>query len=165
MKRWLMALSLAVIPAARGHSAAVPSDDPRIREALTLAEVWLDAEMAYEAIPGLSAAIVHDQEMLWTRGFGYADVEQQDAGPPRHALQCLLDLEAVHEHRGMQLRDEGQLELDEPIGKYLPWFNIKQVYPESAAGHARRHPDALGWPAARGRLRVLDRPRAPVPHA
>ena len=53
MERWLMALSLAVIPAAAGHSAPALRDDPRIRQALTLAEAWLDAEMAYEAIPGL----------------------------------------------------------------------------------------------------------------
>jgi CubicO group peptidase (beta-lactamase class C family) len=131
MKRWLMALSIAVIPAAGGHSAAVLSDNPRIREALTLAEVWLDAEMAYEAIPGLSAAIVHDQQLVWARGFGYADVARKTPARPDTLYSVCSISKLFTSIAVMQLRDEGKLELDEPIGKYLPWFNIKQVYPES----------------------------------
>jgi D-alanyl-D-alanine carboxypeptidase len=31
----------------------------------------------YKAKPGLSIGIVHDQELIWSRGFGYADVERK----------------------------------------------------------------------------------------
>ncbi|HUE95964.1 MAG TPA: serine hydrolase domain-containing protein [Longimicrobiaceae bacterium] len=31
----------------------------------------------------------------------------------------------------MQLRDEGRLRLDDAVEKHLPWFKVKQMYPES----------------------------------
>ncbi|HKR62930.1 MAG TPA: serine hydrolase domain-containing protein, partial [Thermoanaerobaculia bacterium] len=33
-------------------------------------------------IPGLSAAIVKDQKVLWTRGFGFADLEHRVPATP-----------------------------------------------------------------------------------
>jgi CubicO group peptidase (beta-lactamase class C family) len=132
MKRWLIALSIASLPAAAGHTAVPLSEDSRVRSALTLAEVWLDAEMAYAAIPGLSAAIVHDQEIVWSRGFGYADVERKAPARPDTLYSVCSISKLFTSIAVMQLRDEGRLELDEPVGKYLAWFNIKQIYPESA---------------------------------
>ena len=33
-------------------------------------------------IPGMSAAVVHDQELIWAKGFGYADLENQIPATP-----------------------------------------------------------------------------------
>ena len=33
---------------------------------LALIASWLDAQRAYDHVPGISAAIVHDQELLWS---------------------------------------------------------------------------------------------------
>ena len=30
----------------------------------------------------------------------------------------------------MQLRDAGKLNLDDPVAKHLPWFDIQQTYPD-----------------------------------
>ena len=132
MKRWVVALSLALAPTAVGLGAAAVNEDPRVRSALTLAEVWLDSVMAYEAIPGLSAAIVHDQETIWSRGFGYADVERKIPARPDTLYSICSISKLFTSIAVMQLRDEGKLELDQPIGKYLDWFKIKQTHAESA---------------------------------
>ena len=52
--------------------AAEPSlaEDPRVASALELGRAWLDAERAYQQVPGISAAVVHDQKALWIGGFG-----------------------------------------------------------------------------------------------
>ena len=50
-------------------------NDPRVIAALELLQVWIDAQLAYEQLPGISVAVVHDQDLLWSRGFGYSDVE------------------------------------------------------------------------------------------
>ena len=66
---------LAAGAAASGQPASTPVDrDPRVASALELARVWLEAERAYERIPGISVAIVHDQDLLWEGGFGQADL-------------------------------------------------------------------------------------------
>ena len=41
---------------------------------LALVESWLTAQQAYDPVPGLSAAVVHDQDLLWSGASGYADL-------------------------------------------------------------------------------------------
>ena len=61
----LLALAFS-IPAAAQPAVA---SDPRVASALELARTWLEAQRAYERIPGVSAEILHDQEVLWSGGF------------------------------------------------------------------------------------------------
>jgi CubicO group peptidase (beta-lactamase class C family) len=104
--------------------------DPRIGSALHLLELWLEAQSAYENIPGISMAVVYDQELLWARGFGYADREKKIPATPETiygigSISKLFTSIAV-----LQLRDQGKIRLDDPVVKHLPRFNIKQTYPE-----------------------------------
>ena len=52
------------------------ANDPSVAAALELARTWVEAQRAYERIPGVSAAIIHDQEVLWAGGFGLADASR-----------------------------------------------------------------------------------------
>ena len=67
------ALVLAVL-GAQPLCAQVNAEHPRVAQALEVARVWLEAQRAYDQIPGVSAAIVHDQQVLWSGGYGLADV-------------------------------------------------------------------------------------------
>ncbi len=79
--------------------------DPRVVQALRLLEAWADTETVDKRLPGVSMAVVHDQQLLWSRGFGYAHLESKVAARAdtmysiRHDVLDLLDLEAVHERR------------------------------------------------------------------
>ena len=67
-------------PQAQETAAAVDlAADPRVAEAAALLETWLDAEMAYDRIPGLTAGFVHDQQLVWSAALGVAD---RDSGRP-----------------------------------------------------------------------------------
>src|SRR5687768_9660421 len=59
------------------------ADHPRVAQALELVRVWLDAQRAYDEIPGISAGVVYDQQMVWSDGFGYADPGRKLAADPR----------------------------------------------------------------------------------
>ena len=48
-------------------------------QALRLLEAWADTETVEKRLPGVSMAVVHDQQLLWSRGFGYAHLEPQVA--------------------------------------------------------------------------------------
>src|SRR6186713_3280323 len=53
-----------------------PSEAPRPTESpIPLAEVMIANEMERSGIPGLTAALVINGELQWTRGFGTADLE------------------------------------------------------------------------------------------
>ncbi len=103
-------------------------NDPRVISAIELLEVWLDAHLAYEQLPGISAAIVHDQDLLWSRGFGYADVESEVAVSPQTIFSICSVSKLFTSIAVMQLRDAGKLNLDDPVGKHLRWFDIQQTY-------------------------------------
>ena len=95
---------------------------------LSLVETWLAAQRAYDNVPGLSAAIVHDQELTWSGGFGLADIE---AGRPARAdtIYGICSISKLFTGiAAMQLRDAGAYSLDDPVSDLLPWFNLEQAY-------------------------------------
>ncbi len=106
-------------------------DDPRVADALNLLDVWFDAQQQYRNIPGISAAVVYDQELLWSRGFGYADVERRIEATPK-TMYSICSISKLFTSIGvMQLRDQGHLRLDDPVGDHLSWFNIEDTYPDA----------------------------------
>jgi CubicO group peptidase (beta-lactamase class C family) len=107
------------------------TDDPRVTSALGLLEAWADAKAAYEDIPGVSMAVVHDQQVLWAKGFGYADRERKAKASPE-TIYSICSISKLFTSIGvMQLRDAGKLQLDDPVVKHLPWFDIQQSYPDA----------------------------------
>lgn len=100
------------------------ADDPRVARALELARRWLEIQAAYDRIPGVSAAIVHDQERLWSGGFGHADL---DRGTPATAetLYSICSISKLFTAIAvLRERDLGHLRLDDPVSKHLPWFKL-----------------------------------------
>jgi len=112
-------------------AAQTVADHPRVREAVNVIETWLDAQRAYESIPGISAALVHDQELIWAGATGYADPE---SGAPATAQTAysICSISKLFTAIGvLQLRDEGRLRLDDPVGNLLSWYDIQETFPGS----------------------------------
>ncbi len=81
-------------------------------------EAELEALRARLKIPALSAAIVEDQNIVWAKGFGYADLENRiEATPdtPYHLASLTKPFAAAVV---MQLVEAGELGLDDPISRY-----------------------------------------------
>jgi len=103
----------------------------RVKAAIGLLESWLEAQIAYEGIPGMSMAVVYDQELVWARGLAWADRDKKTPATPETlygigSISKLFTSIAV-----MRLRDEGKLRLEDPIVMHLPWFNIQQSFSDS----------------------------------
>ncbi|MDP2643450.1 MAG: serine hydrolase domain-containing protein, partial [Desulfobacterales bacterium] len=89
--------------------------------------------MAYRDLPGMTIGIVHDQTIIYLKGFGYADRLSRKPSTPDSiyrigSISKLFTAIAI-----MQLRDEGKLDLDDPVRKYLPWFALKNSFPAGPA--------------------------------
>ena len=107
-------------------------NDPEVESALRLIATWLDAERAYKQIPGLSVSVVHDQDIVWSDGFGNANREQQVKATAK-TIYSICSISKLFTSIGvMQIRDKGQLDLRDSPNQYLPWFDIKQTYPDRA---------------------------------
>ncbi len=148
MTLWMMLLSL-LLPASAWPQAVgeeIPqvesdsgrtADSRKLANALRLLETWIEAELAYKRIPGMSAAIVHDQEVVWAHGFGFADLESRTPATPQTIYSICSISKLFTSIAVMQQRDAGKLRLDDAIGDHLPWFNIEEAHADSGRATLR----------------------------
>lgn len=92
---------------------------------------WIEAQLAYRGQPGLSLGIVYDQELIWARGFGYADLAQRTPATPTTLYRIASITKLFTSTAIVQLRDAGKLQLDDPITRHLPWFTIQNRFPDA----------------------------------
>ncbi len=83
------------------------------------------AEMTRQGIPGLSVAIVDDGRMVWTGGFGLADVENEIPATDRTAYRLASISKPITALAICQLAERGRIDLDAPIQRYVPGFPVK----------------------------------------
>jgi CubicO group peptidase (beta-lactamase class C family) len=127
----VLILLLQIVVPAQQAAIALDKNDPELRAILT--EIEADAEKARvkAKIPGMSIVIVHDQDVLLVKGFGYADLEKKIPADPQTVYRTGSVTKAFTALMLMQLRDAGKLQLDDPIEKYLPEFKIKSRFPDA----------------------------------
>jgi len=87
-------------------------------------EVFLDgiisAQINQNRIPGAVISVVHNGDILFSKGYGYANLEEGTPVNPETTLfrpgsvSKLITWTAV-----MQLVEQGKLDLDEDINRYL----------------------------------------------
>lgn len=100
-------------------------------EAINIIEVWLEAQKDFDMLPGITVSVVSDQNTIWSGAFGMANIENNvKANTATLGSICsvskLFTAVAI-----MKLYDEGRLRLDDKINDLLPWYNLKQQYPDS----------------------------------
>ncbi len=132
MKKLVLTLILIVFSRSILWSQSQPlAQDPEIAAKIKLFEVWTIAQMDYYDLPGLAVAIVYDQDMIYANGFGLADVKNKTPMTSSTIFRIASITKTFTSTAILQLRDAGKLHLDDPIAKYLPWFDIKHRFPEA----------------------------------
>lgn len=85
-------------------------------------------EMDDADVTGLSIALVDDQHVVWAQGFGYTD-KQADIKATADTVYHLGSIAKVFTATAaMQLVDQGKLDIDQPLQRYLPEFSIKSRF-------------------------------------
>ena len=121
----ILALPLhAQAPAPRASAAAV-ANDPDVLGAERLFSAWLEGQIAYRGIPGVAVGVVSDQDLVWSKGFGFANIQAKLPMTATTKFRIASNSKLFTAIAIMQLREEGKLRLDDPVVKYLPWFKAK----------------------------------------
>ncbi len=89
-------------------------------------EEAIQAEMSQSKIPGLSVAVVLDNQLRYAKGFGMADLEAQTQAKASTVYRLGSLSKTITAVAVMQLAEHGKLNLDEPIQKYCPAYPVKQ---------------------------------------
>lgn len=106
----------------------IATQTPEWQATIALIDALLEAERKVRRIPGMSAAIVYDQKIPWSKGFGFADVERNVPATPQTIYRMASVTKTFTATMLMQLRDAGNLHLDEPLEKYLPVLKVKSPF-------------------------------------
>ncbi|HET9323516.1 MAG TPA: serine hydrolase domain-containing protein [Gaiellaceae bacterium] len=74
---------------------------------------------ADKRLPSVSAAAVHDGEIVWSEAVGLADVDLGQEATPDHQYRIASITKTVTAVGVMRLRDEGRLSLDDRLDSHL----------------------------------------------
>ena len=132
MRHFLFA-ALATVPF--GLAADSPADHPEIRGALNAVDAWIESVQIYDDVPGISVGVVFDQDLIFSKGYGYANVRRKRPADADTIYSICSISKLFTGIAVMQMRDAGKLTLRDPVSEHLDWFNIKQAHTE--AGPAR----------------------------
>ncbi len=129
-----VALLLSLAMPALAQSAAPPTtaigDDPEVQAATRLFSAWLEGQIAYRGLPGVAVGVVHDQELIWSKGFGFADVASKKPMTADTRFRIASNSKLFAAIAILQLREAGKLRLDDPVQQHLPWFTVKPAGPD-----------------------------------
>jgi CubicO group peptidase (beta-lactamase class C family)/D-alanyl-D-alanine dipeptidase len=109
----------AKAPNAPNSQAAISPRSPYAAAAETL-ERFIAHEMADKELPALSVALVDDQEIVWARGFGFADPQKKVPATAETVYRVGSVSKLFTDIAVMQLAEQGKLDLDAPVTRYLP---------------------------------------------
>jgi CubicO group peptidase (beta-lactamase class C family) len=104
-----------------------------VQDAITVLDAWIAARMAEREQPGLSIGIVYYQDVVWAKGYGYADLARKLPATPATLYRIASITKLFTSTAVLQLRDAGKLGLDDPITRHLPGLGIRNVHPQGPA--------------------------------
>jgi CubicO group peptidase (beta-lactamase class C family) len=86
--------------------------------------------MKKNAVTGLSALVIKDGKIIWTKGYGYANVEKNIPFTPLTVNAEIASLsKTVTATAIMQLWEQKKLGLDDNVNDYLPYKVINPYFP------------------------------------
>jgi serine beta-lactamase-like protein LACTB, mitochondrial len=93
--------------------------------------------MVEHRIPGLSIAVGQNGKVLWTGSFGVEDLDSKAPVTPTSVVPLGSTSKTLTSLALGKLVEEGRLDLDAPIQKYVPYFPKKEhvLTPRLLAGH------------------------------
>ena len=107
-----------------------PTSDPNVQAAERLFSAWIEGQIADRGLPGIVVGVVADQELVWAKGFGYANTETKQPMTPATKFRMASHSKLFTATAVMQLREQGKVRLDDPVADYLPWFAVKTAEPD-----------------------------------
>ncbi|MBD3190524.1 MAG: serine hydrolase [Candidatus Heimdallarchaeota archaeon] len=92
------------------------------KQALHLIDNWLDFQTYIKEIPGVAAGIFVEDEIVFKKTYGYADLENKIKLTDQHMFRIASHSKLFTATAIMKLYYEDKLSIDDRVSKYLPWF-------------------------------------------
>ena len=111
---FMSAAAIALCVACGGRSVTAPPPAATFSDF----EARLEQLRADAGIPGISVVIARDQQVVWARGFGLANVQLNQPVLPSTSFHLASLTKPFAATVIMQLVEEGKVRLDDPVSQY-----------------------------------------------
>src|SRR5579872_2498199 len=112
---WLWMAFLPACALADDGSAAAPD--------WSAVDGYIESRREFGRIPGVAIAVVRGDQIVYMRGYGTADPQGRAVTPQTPFVLGSLT-KAFTALAVMQLVEQGEIELDQPARRYIPWFRV-----------------------------------------
>jgi CubicO group peptidase (beta-lactamase class C family) len=93
----------------------------------------IEAAQEKYRVPGISLVLVRGGDTLWSEGFGFADVARKIPAAPDTVYRAGSLAKPFTAMAVMQLAEDGEVDIDQPLNGYLTEFSIRSRFDTSAA--------------------------------
>jgi CubicO group peptidase (beta-lactamase class C family) len=101
--------------------------------AVTQLQAFIEHEMKAQRLAGMSIALVEDQRVLWTQGYGWADTQNKQPATPQTLYRVGSISKLFTATALMQMVEAGQVKLDAPVQAVLPQFQMRSRFGPASA--------------------------------
>lgn len=105
-------------------AAQAVTDD--VEQTISEIDREIETNMKTHDIPGMAFAWVTKDQVVYSKGYGWLDMRDETAHVNEQTNFLLGSLSKVFVTLAvMQLQDQGKIEIEQPLVRYLPWFATK----------------------------------------
>jgi CubicO group peptidase (beta-lactamase class C family) len=140
----LILMSLATLTG-QSLRAKIPQPPDSVKNVAEL-DMYLEKLVNSGTPQGLSLVIVKNDSIVYTKGFGWADRPRNIPATPRTVYHWWSITKIPTAIAILQLREQGKLQLDDPVSKYLSFFKVKYPSnncPEITIRHLLNHSSGI----------------------
>jgi len=111
------------------------NDQPPYARTIAETKAFIESQMSEKKIVGLSIALIDaekalSQRLVWAQGFGLADKETGKEATAE-TIYCIGSCsKTVTAVALLKQKDEGKIDLDQPLWHYIPNFSLQIRYPD-----------------------------------
>lgn len=132
LKRYTLLLCTVIFFLPAFHPVLAQSEPVFSPEVL---DNYLNEQVSANHLPGLAVAVVQDDQVVFVKGYGEAAPGRPISRQTQFYIGSLT--KSLTALAVMQLVDQGKIDLDAPVQRYLPWFTLADS--QAAARITVRH--------------------------
>jgi CubicO group peptidase (beta-lactamase class C family) len=123
--------------APRRPAAGPPTSPAATEDAVRAVERFITDTMRVLGSPGAAICVIRDGQVIWTHGFGLADLEQRVPVTSETRFRIGSVSKSLTAVALGKLMEDGRLDLDAPVQRYVPAFPVKRhpITVRQVAGH------------------------------
>jgi len=100
---------------------------------------YIERQLPTLNAPGIAIGLTHREQILHVGSYGFSNLEAKLPVTPHTLFQIGSISKSFTSSILLQLQEQGLLDINDPVTKYLPWFEIQSKYDPITLRHLMSH--------------------------